>query len=205
MKPASRLTPKQKQLLDFILKFESEHGYAPAQSEIAQYFGFRSLGTVQNYLVRLQRQGVLTKTWNARRGVQPMPVSNPQSTTTIPLLGRVAAGAPIEAITSAEALEVPPSFLREGGTYFALRVQGDSMIEDGILDRDYVIIRQQANAERGQIVVALVDNEATIKRFDPHKNYILLHPANPKYPPMRVDPSTFHIAGILVGVLRHLL
>src|SRR5689334_9364471 len=102
MTPPS-LTPKQKQLLDFITKFRSRHGYAPSQHEIAQHFGFKSLGTVQNYLVRLERHGVLQKTWNARRGTQVVPAPQPlleHGAVPLPLLGRVAAGKPIEAIPS---------------------------------------------------------------------------------------------------------
>src|SRR4051812_43030850 len=116
----THLTPKQKEVLDFIHSFSEEHGYSPSQQEIAKHFGFKSLGTVQNYLVRLERQGILRKTLNARRGAQV--VSNPSKpptaegsgTVPLPLLGKVAAGRPIEAILSGETFDVPASLLKGG-------------------------------------------------------------------------------------------
>lgn len=199
------LTPKQKEILDYITTFNSKKGFAPSQHEIARHFGFKSLGTVQNYLVRLERQGALTKNWNERRGmkvVTPQPISE---AVLVPLLGRVAAGHPIEAIQSHETLEVPASMLN-GPDHFVLRVAGDSMIEDGILNGDYVVIRKQATALNGQTVVALINNEATIKTYYRRGASIELHPANPAYAPIIVKPShegiDFRIEGVLVGVIR---
>lgn len=212
MSNGPNLTPKQKQLLDFITKFRVKNGYAPSQNEIANHFGFKSLGTVQNYLVRLERQGVLKKTWNARRSTQavsPQPTDMRSLTAAnaavpIPLLGRVAAGRPIEAISSHETIDVPASMLKQGASSFVLRVAGDSMIEDGILDGDYVVIKKQATAENGQTVVALINNEATIKRFQKRSDRIELHPANSKYKPIvvRSDIDEFKIEGVLMGVIR---
>src|SRR6056297_1074692 len=157
----SPLTPKQKKVLDFIQTHQEQEGYSPSQQEIARAFGFRSLGTVQNYLVRLEREGVLSRTWNARRG---MAVLRPASAgLELPLAGTVAAGKPIEAVQTPDTLEVPPSMVG-GGEHFVLRVQGDSMIGDGILDGDYVVVRKQQTADNGQTVVALIDGEATVKR-----------------------------------------
>lgn len=200
---APNLTPKQKQILDYLTHYREKHGYAPSQHEIAKHFGFKSLGTVQNYLVRLERQGVLQKTWNARRGMQVLPPSQPQRTSSavavpLPLLGRVAAGRPIEAITTDETLEVPSSLRGD----FVLKVTGDSMIEDGILDGDYVIIQKQSTAESGQTVVALIHNEATIKRYHPRGGRVELHAANPAYKPIIVERGDFRIEGVLKGVLR---
>ncbi|MEW6058220.1 MAG: transcriptional repressor LexA [Bdellovibrionota bacterium] len=205
------LTPKQKEVLDFITAFRSEWGYAPSQQEIAKHFGFKSLGTVQNYLVRLERQGVLQKTWNARRGMQVLSSSQPQpqtfsETVPLPLLGRVAAGYPIEAIAQQEILEVPSSMLK-GGNNFALKVNGNSMIEEGILDGDYVIIKKQSVARNGQTVVALLRNEVTIKKYYLHGSKIELHPANPEYKPLVIESASeledFRIEGVLVGVIRY--
>jgi repressor LexA len=206
------LTPKQKQLLDFIDTFREKNGYAPSQHEIARHFGFKSLGTVQNYLVRLERQGALTKVWNARRGTQVV-APQPQATSgpvPLPLVGRVAAGRPIEAIAHSETVDVPAAMIKAArgggtGTHFVLRVAGDSMIDDGILDGDAVVIRKQAHAENGQTVVALIDNEATIKRFHKKGGVIELHAANPKYRPIVVTEDqgkSFKIEGILAGVIR---
>lgn len=205
------LTPKQKNILDYVIEYTNENGYAPSQTEIANHFGFSSLGTVQNYLVRLQKNGFLSKTWNAKRSLQISKGSLPSHTPEgllenleLPLLGRVAAGQPIEAITSGETLEVPRSMAKQKGNLFALRVQGSSMIEDGIMDGDYVIIRKQATVVNGQTVVAMINNEATIKRYFQRSAHIELHPANSQMKPILVTPDDpFRIEGVLVGVIRH--
>lgn len=213
------LTPKQKNVLQFIEKYQFEQGYAPTQQEIAKHFGFRSLGTVQNYLVRLEREGFLEKTLNAQRSVKVVPKPQPQragvglyganvmlGTVSLPLVGRVAAGRPIEAIENREFLDVPASLLKMAGEHFVLRIAGDSMIEDGILDGDYVVIRKQKDAQNGQTVVALIGNEATIKHYYRKGAQVELRAANPAYDPIVVDsmvgPSGFHIEGVLVGLIR---
>ncbi len=133
------------------------------------------------------------------RGV-PAPAS-----LTLPLLGRVAAGCPIEAIETPNEIEVPSSLIRRG-EYFVLQVSGNSMIEDGILDGDFVVVKKQRSAERGQMVVALVDDAATVKRFYPKRNFIELHPANPLYQPIVVkSDQSFQIEGIVSGVIRKLI
>ncbi|MBN2428216.1 MAG: transcriptional repressor LexA [Deltaproteobacteria bacterium] len=197
------LTPKQKKVLDFIRSYSDRAGYAPSQQEIAAAFGFRSLGTVQNYLVRLERQGFLVKNWNARRGMR---VIAPEiNGTELPLAGRVAAGKPIEAVTTPDFVEVPSSMAGSGENY-VLRVQGDSMIGDGILDGDLVVVRKQATADNGQTVVALIRGEATVKRFYRKGERIELHPANPTLSPILVEnEEDFHIDGVVVGVIRHCL
>lgn len=201
------LTPKQKQVFDFVSSYKAEHGYAPSQQEIAKNFGFRSLGTVQNYLVRLEREGILRKTWNARRGMEVAPITTQSPTVPLPLLGRVAAGRPIEVITQEESVDVPASLLKGEGEHFVLRVSGQSMIEDGILEGDYVVVKKQVNAHNGQTVIALIGNEATIKRYYRRGNRIELHPANPAFEPLILDSwvdagREFKIEGILVGVIR---
>jgi repressor LexA len=222
------LTPKQQKVLQFIERFAAKNGFAPSQQEIARHFGFQSLGTVQNYLVRLERHGSLQKGWNERRGIQvlstpprdPLP-SPPASasvagTVPIPLYGAVAAGRPLERIESEETLDVPVSLLgraygaQKGARqpeHFVLRVRGDSMIGDGILDGDYVVIRKQEQADNGQTVVALLGNEATIKRFYSERGRVELRAANPVFDPIFVDSMTdseFKIAGVLVGLIRKL-
>ena len=157
----SPLTPKQKLVLDFIRSHIRDEGYAPSQREIAEAFGFRSLGTVQNYLVRLEKEGFLTREWNARRGLRVSHTTDRGYD--LPLAGTVAAGKPIEAIETPDTIEVPRSMAGKGEN-FVLRVKGDSMIEDGILDGDFVIVRKQETAHNGQTVVALMDGEATGKR-----------------------------------------
>ncbi|PLX83057.1 MAG: repressor LexA [Desulfuromonas sp.] len=197
------LTPKQKQLLDFITGFRDRHGYAPSQQEIADAFGFRSLGTVQNYLVRLQRGGHLQRDWNARRSLRPAASRTRSGSLELPLVGTVAAGRPIEAITTPDTLDIPASMVGTG-EHFVLRVMGDSMIGDGILDGDYVVVRKQATATNGQIVVALLDGEATVKRLQHRGDRVELHPANPTLQPLIVPADTdLQIEGVVVGVIRH--
>ncbi len=217
------ITPKQKQVLDFILEFQRDHGYAPSQQEIAGHFGYRSLGTVQNYLVRLEREGHLSKTLNARRGLQivpqnpspPIPLfpSTPtpplfRPAMTLPLLGRVAAGRPIEAIENRDEFEVPPSMVLKGDNY-VLQVVGDSMIEDGILDGDYVIVNKRSRANNGQTVVAMINDHATVKRYYRKGDRVELRPANSEFKTLVIESLVdadveFRIEGVVVGVIRHL-
>ncbi len=197
----SPLTPKQKQVFDYIARHIEQRGVAPSQQEIAEAFGFRSLGTVQNYLVRLEREGLLLRDWNARRSLRLAVL--PEPGLKLPLAGTVAAGKPIEAIETRDTIEVPPAMVG-AGEHFVLRVAGDSMVEDGILDGDYVVVRKQADAEHGQTVVALLDNEATVKRLQRRGRRIELHPANPAMQPILIDdPENFRIEGVVVGVIRH--
>lgn len=197
----SPLTPKQKQVFDFIAHHIENQGFAPSQQEIAKAFGFRSLGTVQNYLVRLEREGLLHRDWNGRRSLRLAAVVEPGLK--LPLSGAVAAGKPIEAIETSDTIDVPPTMVGTG-EHFVLRVAGDSMIEDGILDGDYVVVRKQATAENGQTVVALLNNEATVKRLQRHAQTIELHPANTTMRPIIIDAEvSFGIEGVVVGVIRH--
>jgi len=199
----SPLTPKQKRILDFIESYLTANGYAPSQQEIARAFGFRSLGTVQNYLVRLEREGVLSRDWNARRGTRPTLTRG--NTIELPLAGLVAAGKPIEAVETPDTIEVPSTMVG-GGENIVLKVQGTSMIGDGILDGDYIVVRKQVRAENGQTVVAMIDGEATVKRFYQKGSRIELHPANPTMTPILVEnEETFRIEGVVIGVIRHCL
>jgi repressor LexA len=196
----SPLTPRQKQFLDFVIEHTEREGYAPSQTEIAHAMGFKSLGTVQNYLVRLEKAGLIQKDWNARRGIR---VLTPEGYGfRLPLAGLVSAGKPIEAIETYDTIEVPASMGGEGS--FVLGVKGDSMIGDGILDGDFVVVRKQDTAENGQTVVALMDNEATVKKLHLEGGRLELHPSNPAMDPIVVeDMETFRILGIVVGVIRH--
>jgi repressor LexA len=199
----SPITPKQKKILEFIRSHAEREGYPPSQQEIARAFGFRSLGTVQNYLVRLEREGLLSRQWNARRGMR---VLRPEGRgVELPLAGTVAAGRPIEAVETPDTIEVPASMVGAGEN-FVLRVQGDSMVGDGILDGDFVVVRKQAAAENGQTVVALIRGEATVKRLQRKRGRIELHPANPAMQPIIVEgEESFRIEGVVVGVIRHCL
>ena len=196
------ITPKQKSMLDFIESHVESEGYPPSQSEIARAFGFSSLGTVQNYLVRLEKAGRLSRSWNAKRGITVTGQKHGENV--LPLSGTVAAGKPIEAIETPDTIEVPAS-MTGSGENFVLRVKGDSMIGDGILDGDLVVVRKQDTADNGQTIVALIDNEATVKRFYRRGNAVELAAANPAVEPIIVESgSELRIEGVVVGVIRHL-
>jgi repressor LexA len=204
------LTAKQKVFLDFILSSLKSRGYAPTHAEIAKHFGFSSRATVTTYLEILERKGYLRREAHAWQGVEVL--VNPAAPAEplvpqIPVLGKVAAGRPIEALKVGQSVEVPAQmvkgFAKGFQNYFALEVEGDSMIGDGILDRDIVVVQRQPTAEQGQIVIAEVDHEATIKRFYKKKKHIELHSSNPKYPPILVYPGQdFKISGHFCGLLR---
>ncbi len=193
------LTKKQKNVYDFICEFIEENGYSPTQTEIKDFFGFRSLGSVQDYIRYLTNAGYLKSDPGTVRGLEP--ISESQPSVEIPLLGDVAAGIPIEAIENAEMIQVP-KFMIDNGEHFALNVHGSSMIEDGILNGDVIIVKKQLKAENGQTVVATIEGEATVKRFYRKRNGIELHPANSQMSPIFVEEGEFAIKGILVGLLR---
>lgn len=197
----ARITPKQKRLLDYISEFTRENGYAPSQQEIASHFGYSSLGTIQNFLSRLEKHGFLKRSWNAKRALAP--VERQAAGYELPLLGFVAAGKPIEAIENSDSIEVPQTMLGRGEN-FVLRVKGDSMVGDGIMDGDYVVVSRRQTAENGSTVVALVDGHATVKRFHRREGLVELRSANPLVPDIMVGPEQdFRIEGIVVGVIRH--
>jgi SOS regulatory protein LexA len=197
------LTKKQKQVYDYIVEYIELNSYSPTQVEIQQNFGFKSLGSVQDYIRYLRSAGYLQSDSNSVRGLIPI---NPNQQSiiealAIPLHGKVAAGNPIEAIEGSESVEIPASMIGHG-THFALTVSGESMIEDGILDGDVIIIKEQKSASNGETIVAVIDNEATVKRYYKKDNKIELHPANSSMKPIIVDQGDFHIKGVLVGLYR---
>ncbi len=196
------LTRRQKEILDYIQSFIEENGYAPSYREIAYYFELSSTGTVAEYINILQDKGYLTKEDMDARSIQLTPTfASGIELCMVPLEGVIDAGKPIEAIRSSETIDIPKDMM--GKKTFALRVRGESMIEDGILEGDYVIIEQTSSAHNGEIVVALVDNEnATLKRFYNEKGYIRLQPANSTMKPMKFNKSRITIQGKVKGVIR---
>jgi len=195
------MTPKQKKVLDFIMRFKELQGYQPSQLEIAKGCGFESLGTVQHYLRLLERDGHLSRQWNARRGLQlaaPEPASSGHE---LPLVGIVAAGTPVEAFQQSDAIEVPSSMAGPGNVVYEVR--GDSMVEMGIMDGDFVAVHPQAVAENGQTVIAEVNGSITIKKYLRKGNLIELRPANAAMQPIIVtEDDDFQIRGVLVGSMR---
>ena len=196
-----KITPKQKRLLEYIGDYVGKRGYAPSQQEMADHFGYKSLGTIQNFLVRLERHGLLKREWNAKRSFQP--VEPRPAAIELPLLGYVAAGKPIEAVESPDTIEVPPAMLGRGEN-FVLKVKGDSMVGDGIMDGDFVIVSRKSTAENGSTVVALIDGEATVKHFHKFPDRIVLRSSNPLVEDIIVPPGKeIRIEGLVVGVIRH--
>jgi repressor LexA len=195
------MTPKQKKVLDFIIGFNERQGYQPSQQEIAKGCGFESLGTVQHYLRLLERDGHLSRQWNARRGLQLAAPEAAPSGFELPLVGIVAAGTPLEAFQQSDAIEVPSSMAGPGNVVYEVR--GDSMVEMGIMDGDFVAVHPQAVAENGQTVIAEVNGSITIKRYLRKGNVIELRPANAAMQPIIVtEDDEFHIRGVLVGSMR---
>lgn len=200
------LTTKQKEVYQYIADYWQENGLAPTQREIKDHFELKSFGSVQRYIKYLMDAGLLEGgDWNERRGLRPAEAADtvPQDSIHIPLIGQIAAGNPIEAIEQAdETIAVPKSMLTGRGTFFALKVKGDSMIEAGILNQDLAIIRSCKEANKGAIIAAIVDGEATLKHFYPKGDKIELHPANSRMQPIIVAADKTCIAGVLVGLWR---
>ena len=193
------LTKKQKEVLDFITEYVREHGISPTQKEIQNHFGFKSLGSVQDYIKYLTNGGYLLNDSHSVRGLMPANVQ--QNTEEIPLLGDIAAGVPIEAIENNDYISVPTHMLGKG-QYYALRVKGESMIEEGILNGDIAVIKHQTHVNNGQIVVAVIDNETTLKKYFKKAKQIELHPANSTMTPIIVKDKECEIRGLLVGLIR---
>ena len=193
------LTKRQKEILDFIRSYRAEHGISPTQREIRETFKLSSFGTVQKHLKRLEEKGALAREWNRSRGIAPK--EEPPVSRGVPLLGLVAAGRPIEPFPQEESIEVPSSLLGKG-EHFVLRVRGESMIEDGILDGDFVVVSRREKAESGQTVVALVRGEATLKRYYTEGHRVRLQPANAAMKPLTFEARDVTIQGVVTGLIR---
>src|SRR5215470_8455363 len=192
------LTKRQKEILDFIRTYRAEQGISPTQREIREKLRLSSFGTVQKHLKRLEEKGALKRDWNRSRGISP---AAEVTGARVALLGLVAAGRPIEPFPVEETIEVPASLLGKG-EHFVLRVRGDSMVEDGIRDGDFVIVSRRANAQNGQTVVALVRGEATLKRYYAEGAKVRLQPANASMKPLTVDARDIVVQGVVTGLIR---
>ncbi len=196
------LTKRQKQLYDYLDDFIVRHGYAPTLEEIGAQFKLSSLATVHKHLSNLEQKGLIRRKWNFSRAIEMVSQQKKASAVSLPLLGYVAAGVPIEALENAESFTVPEEFVRRQNT-FALRVKGQSMVDDGIWDGDYIIVEERADASNGETVVALINGEATVKRFQRDKGgRIRLIPANENMAPMVFKEKDVTIRGVVVAVMR---
>ncbi len=194
------LNERARKILAFIQRFTREKGYPPTIREIGEAFGISSTNGVRYYLTLLEKGGHLKRSGRISRGIGP---TGPLGTRAIPILGRVAAGRPVLAEENHEGALEPNEMFGDPAGLFALKVRGDSMIEAGILAGDYVVVRHQERANPGDIVVALVGEEATVKYYRPRADSVELVPANPKYEPIVVaEESEFRILGTVRGVIR---
>ena len=204
MKP---LSPKQRSFLDFIQRFTLAQGQAPSYEEIMAGLGFGSLGTVNWYVKTLEEEGHLSRV-KGPNGKRALTLIHRAHATAIearlPLLGLIAAGEPIEALEDPGQITVPAPLVHPDN--FVLRVKGDSMIDESIQDGDYIVVRKSATARSGQIVVAIINGEATLKCYVPRSGRIELHPRNPDFPIITIDPTdNFHINGVLLYSFREYL
>jgi repressor LexA len=197
------LTERQRDVLDLIEQRIADDGVAPTLQEIADAFGFRSTASAQKHVAHLERKGFLQREKHQKRGLVLADASPaPPAAVRLPLLGVVAAGSPIESVSDDEQIFVPAAFIR-GGDNFVLRVRGDSMIGDGVHDGDLVVVQRSEIAADGEMVVALVGQEVTLKRiFRERGTTIRLQPSNPALPTMIVPAQDVQVQGIVVGLLR---
>ena len=183
-------------------EFIQQHGYAPSLEEIGRRFGLSSLATVHKHLTNLQEKGFIRRAWNRSRSVELVPTRGGGRSLELPLLGFVAAGAPIEAVAGTETIAVPDDLVGKRDTY-VLKVRGDSMIDEQIRDGDFVIVEDRKSADNGEMVIALLGgSDVTLKKFYRENGNVRLQPANPAMQPLVVAADQIQIQGVVVGVMR---
>jgi len=202
---AKELTKRQRDVLHFIAEMIQKKGFPPTIREVGNKFKISSTNGVRAILSALTQKGYIRRKPLLSRGIELL-TQGTVSFSTVPLLGRIAAGLPILAVENIEGnIAVDRSFL-PGGDIFSLQVVGDSMKDSGIFNGDYVLAKMQPTADKGDVVVAVIGEEATVKKYFPEKNRIRLQPANPVFQPIIVDRKSpeFRIAGKVIGLLRRM-
>jgi repressor LexA len=195
------LTKRQKEILDFVRGYLEEQGYAPSLEEIGARFGLSSVATVHKHVQNLVDKGLLRKAWNRSRSIELIDSSS-SAAVEVPLLGTVAAGVPIEAIATSDSISVPAHMVGNRQCY-ALRVSGDSMVDEHILDGDIVVLEARKEARAGETVVALVRREeVTLKRYYQDGPIIRLVPGNPTFSPMEFPAEDIELQGVVLGLIR---
>ncbi len=198
------LTRRQREIYEFIRDFVTNRGYSPSLEEIGAGFGLTSVATVHRHVELLVEKGFVRKGANSSRSLEAVESSSAlPPMVEVPLLGCVAAGAPIEVFEMTEFISVPADMVRKRSETFVLRVRGDSMIDEQIRDGDHVVVESATEARKGEMVVALVHgSEATLKRFYRRGPKVILEPANPAYRPIELPASEVEIRGVVRGLLR---
>jgi repressor LexA len=197
------LTRRQSEVLNVIRTFIEEHGYSPSLEEIGAALGLSSVATVHKHVTHLVEKGLVRRSWNQNRSIELVDEGSGEATVSLPLLGSIAAGQPLEAVESRETIDVPPQFVRSREKTYALRVQGESMIEEQIRDGDIVLIEERREARDGDTVVALVEgSDATLKTLFREGSVVRLQPANRDMEPIRVPADQVQVQGVVVGLLR---
>ena len=209
-----KITRRQQEILDYIKQYIKEHHYPPSIRDIAAFFSLASAGGVHKHLNNLKKKGIITFENNISRSIHilgdtdseaepSISSSNLTGLVQLPLMGKVAAGVPIQHFLENEQVEFPESMIRKPDETYVLQVQGESMIEDCICDGDFVIVEHRNYADNGDMVIAMVNHtEATLKRFYREGDKIRLQPANHLMEPIFVNPEILSIHGIVVGVMR---
>ena len=212
------LTKRQAQTLDFIRQSIEDRGYPPTLREIGEFMGIRSTNGVNDHLRALERKGYLRREDMKSRALRLVknhpdaagaaPLNGDENMVDVRILGRVAAGLPLLAEENVvDTVRIDRMMIRGGREVFGLKVTGDSMIEAGILNGDYIFVRKQASADRGDIVVALIGDEATVKHYYPERDYVRFQPANSQMAPILVRATDFKqtmLLGVVIGVFRKL-
>jgi repressor LexA len=195
------LTKRQNEVLSFIRDFLDENSYSPTLEEIADHFGLASLNGVHKHLTVLEERGFIHRLSNRARSIEVIKHDDIDYRS-VPLLGVIAAGHPIEAVSSSEFVSIPEQLLTRGNNY-VLRVEGESMIEEQITDGDLIIVEERSFAHNGETVVALIDGEnTTLKRYYREGKFIRLQPANPDFSPIFIEENRLRIQGVVVGLMR---
>jgi len=198
------LTKRQREILSYLASYVGDNGYAPSFEEIAAKFNYSSLATVHEHLSNLERKGCIKRSYNESRAIEILPSEHQPRAIEVPLLGSVAAGLPIEELATGESIGVPDSFVRRSGNHYALRVRGNSMIDEQIRDGDVVVVQERHSADNGEMVIAMTHGTAaTVKKFYRERDgRIRLQPANEAMAPIYVHENDITIQGVVVGVLR---
>ena len=197
------LTGRQKQILEFIDEFQERTGLSPTHREICENFGFSSYGTAYKHLKILEEKGHLRRGSHRKRGLERIRPEPESLARDLPFFGMIAAGQPIEALPGRDMMTVPEHLLGRLGTdHYVLEVVGDSMIGEGIHEGDLVVVERKNVPDRGEMVVALLQDEVTLKRFYPEGRQVRLQPSNPNMDPLFVPADQLRVQGVVVGLMR---